>query len=214
MSQWTKLVVACALLVLGSLQAQEPKATPAKEDPAHEDLRALRKGLTEAVNHQDLDALLSHLDKDVVVTWQNGEVSVKPEGVRAYYDRMMKGPNRIVESVSVDPTVDELTHLYGDTGVAYGSSKDHFKLTDGKDFDMLTRWSATLVKKDGKWLVANFHASTNMFDNPLLYIAIRRTAYWVGGIAVLVGLALGFILARLLRKSSPAAGTSAPPAGQ
>lgn len=209
MSQWKKLVVACALLAPGPLAAQEPRAAPAKEDPAHDELRALRKGLTDAVNHHDLDALLTFLDKDVVVTWQNAEVSVKPEGVRAYYDRMMKGPNRIVENFSIDPTVDELTHLYGDTGVAYGSSKDHFTLTDGKDFDMLTRWSATLVKKDGKWLVASFHASTNMFDNPLLYIAMRQTAYWVGGIAVLVGLALGFILARLLRKGSPAA----PPAG-
>ena len=65
-----------------------------KEDPAHEELRALRKGLVEAIQKNDVDDLLTYLDPDVVVTWQNGEVSRKPDGVKAYYDRMMKGPGR------------------------------------------------------------------------------------------------------------------------
>ena len=133
-----------------------------------------------AVNQNDLDALLPLLDKNVIVTWMNGEVSRGPEGVRAYYDRMMKGDKRIVESVTINPEVDELTHLYGDTGVAFGSSRDHFKLTDGRDFEVLSRSSATLVLADGKWRIANFHASANVFDNPILWIAVKQTALWVG----------------------------------
>ena len=139
------LVVAVGCLALAPARAQEGK--PAAEDPAHEELRALRKELVEAVNKNDLERLLGHLDQNVIVTWLNGEVSRKPEQVRAYYDRMMKGPDRIVDSISIDPTVDELTYLYGNTGVAYGSSRDHFKLTDGRDFVVPTRWSATLFKK-------------------------------------------------------------------
>ncbi len=91
-----------------------------KENPAHEELRALRKGLVEAIKKNDVDELLTYLDPDVVVTWQNGEVSRKPDGVKAYYDRMMKGPQRVVDTLTIDPTVEELTHLYGDTGVAFG----------------------------------------------------------------------------------------------
>jgi uncharacterized protein (TIGR02246 family) len=204
--------IALALLCAWAapLTAQEGK--PAKEDPVHDELRALRREVTDAVNKNDLDRLLTYLDPDVVVTWQNGEVSRKPDGVRAYYDKMMKGPNRIVESVTIDPQVDELTHLYGNTGVASGGSQDHFKLTDGRDFVMPTRWTSTLVKKDGRWLIAEFHASTNTFDNPVLHIAIRRTAAWAGGIAVVVGLIVGFVLARLLGRRSPAGGSSVPPA--
>ena len=181
-------------------------AAKESETAAHEELRAMRKGMVDAIQKGDIDKLLTYLDPDVVVTWQNGEVSRKPEGVRAYYDRMMNGPQRVVQSVTIDPTVDELTHLYGDTGVAYGSSKDDFKLTDGKDLNLVTRWTATVVKKEGTWKVAAFHASVDMFDNAVLRLAIARTAWWVGGIAAIVGLILGFIFARVFRKGSPARG--------
>ncbi len=161
--------------------AAQAKSEPAKEHPAHQELRAIRDHLIDAVNKNDLDRLLTYLDDDVVVTWQNGEVSRGPKEVREYYERMMKGPGRVVESITIEPTVDALTHLYGDdAGVAYGSSKDHFTLTDGRDFVLVSRWSATAVKKDGQWKIAEFHASGNLFDNPVLWIAVRRTAIWTG----------------------------------
>jgi ketosteroid isomerase-like protein len=167
-----------------------------KEDPAHADLRALRAELVKAINGNHLDDMLALLDDDVVVTFMNAEVGRKPAGVRAYYDKMMNGPNKIVESITIDPTVDELTHLYGDTGVAFGSSKDHFKLTDGRDFVAETRWTGTLVKKDGKWKVASFHASANAFDNPILWIALKKVGMWVGIGAAVLGLVIGFLIGR------------------
>jgi ketosteroid isomerase-like protein len=153
-----------------------------------------------AINKGDLDALLTHLDKDIVVTWMDGEVSRKPEGVREYIERMTKGPNRKVNSYSTEVEVDDLTHLYGETGVAFGHSKDHFVLTDGRDLLVNTRWTATLVRKDNKWVLASFHASTDMFDNPVLHIAVKQTAWWAGGIAGAVGLVVGFLAAWLLRR--------------
>jgi ketosteroid isomerase-like protein len=183
-------------LTPGWLYAQVPK-----EDPAHEELRGLRKALTDAINKNDLDALLSHLDPEVVVTWQNGEVSRKPQEVREYYERMMKGPKRVVESVTINPEVDELTHLYGDFGIATGNSKDLFKLTDGKELPLHTHWTAAVVKKKGQWRVAACHLSVNMFDNALLDFA-WKAVYWIGGIAAVLGFAVGFVLARLWRKRS------------
>ena len=53
------------------------------------------------------------------------------------------------------------------------------------------RYTNFFVKKDGKWKVASFHASTDLFDNPVLHIAVRRTAMWTGGIAGVAGLAIG-----------------------
>src|SRR5262249_46123068 len=119
-------------------------------------------------------------------------------------DKMMKGPKRVVESISINPTVDELTHLYGDTGVAFGSSEDHFKLTDGSDFKVDTRWSATLVRKQGKWLIASVHASSNMFDNPVLRVALGRVVTWAAPVGIPVCLLLGFLGGRLWRRKRAA----------
>jgi uncharacterized protein (TIGR02246 family) len=202
---WFVLAVGAACLLPGPAVPQE------KEDPAHEELRALKRELTAAVNKGDVDAVLSHLDKDVVVTWLNGEVSRGPAGVREYYDRMTKGPQRKVESFATDPTVEELTHLYGNSGIAYGTSKDTFKLTDGSAFTVNSHWSATVVKQDGRWKIANFHASTDMFDNEVLHLALRRTASWTAAIALFIGFLLGSLVVWFLRRR-PAEGSAHGPA--
>jgi uncharacterized protein (TIGR02246 family) len=188
------------LTTLTALATQAGGDKPLPEDPAHEELRTLRREMVEAINKGDIDALLTHLDKDVVVTWMDAEVSHGAEGVRGYIEKMTKGPNRKVNSYKTEAEVDELTHLYGDTGVAFGHSRDQFVLTDGRDFAVNTRWTSTLAKKDGKWKLASFHASTDMFDNPVLHIAVRRMAIWSAGIAGVVGLAVGCIATALLRR--------------
>lgn len=175
------------LLVLVIIPSTE--ALSQVEDPAHDELRAMREDLIEAVNTNDVERVLSHLHEQVIVTWLNGEVSRGPEEVKAYYDRMMLGDSPVVKSITVDPTVERLSDLYGDTAVAYGSSSDNFKLTSGLDFQLSSRWSATVRKVNGKWLIVNFHASTNMFDNALLNLA-KRSIYWSGGIGFAAGAAL------------------------
>jgi len=81
-----------------------------------------------------------------------------------------------------------------------GSATEHFKLSNGMTFDLPAQWSATLVKEDGKWLIASLHASDNLFDNPLLNAAKRMT-YWAGGLGALFGLLIGWLVART-RKST------------
>lgn len=169
------------------------------EDPAHAELRALRDDMVDAVAKRDTPRLLSHLHPNVVVTWQNAEVSRGHAGVRAYLDRMLQGDNRIVDQFTTQPTVDELTILYGgDAGIAFGSSADHFQLHNGPAFDLASRWTATLVKDEGVWKVAAFHASTNLFDNPVTQAA-RRYLIWTGVGALIVGLVIGAIIMRLMR---------------
>jgi uncharacterized protein (TIGR02246 family) len=194
----TYVLAVLTTLALAPARAQEGKPPP--EDPAHEQLRTLRREMVEAINTSNLDALLTHLDKDIVVTWMDGRVSRGPQEVRQYIEQMTKGEKRKVNSYKTEAEVDDLTHLYGDTGVAFGHSRDQFVLTDGRDFAVDTRWTATLAKKEGKWKLASFHASTDMFDNPVLRIAVRRAALWTGGIAAVAGLAVGFAAARLLRR--------------
>jgi ketosteroid isomerase-like protein len=172
-----------------------------KEDPNHEELREVKKALTDAFKNKDLDALLKHVHKNVVVTWQNGEVSRGHDGIRKYYDRMLTGNDSVLDKVDADPELPELSILYGDpprTAVAFGKLHDKYKLRDGTDIDMQSLFSATLAKQDGKWLIVNFHASTNVFDNDVLKLAVSKTMWLAGGIAGIAGLILGLIVGRLM----------------
>src|SRR5712691_11524375 len=92
------LVIACCPSV-ARLYADEVKPVSA-EDPAHQQLRAMRDGVIEAFNKRDLDGLLANVDENAVATWQDGEVCRGHQGIRDYYARKMSGPNRLVESVT------------------------------------------------------------------------------------------------------------------
>lgn len=173
----------------------------AAEDPAHNELRAVRDGLLAAMNKGDIEAQLAYLHTNVVVTWHNAEVSRGHDGVRRYLDRMLKGSNKVVEKFSADVTADELSILYGgDTAIAFGSAQEHFTLAGGRQFDFTGRWSATLVKEGGKWLIANLHTSDNIFDNPLLNAA-KRMLFWAGVGAGIAGLLIGWLLGRRGRRA-------------
>jgi ketosteroid isomerase-like protein len=197
-------VVCAALVSLMLLFVPLTDAGPtskAAENPAHEELRRLRRGLVSAVEQADLDLMLTFLHRDVVVTWLNGEQSRGHEQVREYYNRMVKGDKRVVESFhleEVEPA--ELTTLYGDNaGVAHGTATSRFVMKDGGDFTISGPWTATVVKQDGKWLVAAFHTSTNMFDNPILKLALG----WIGraaALAAIAGFVLGIALVLIVRR--------------
>jgi uncharacterized protein (TIGR02246 family) len=173
---------------------------PAQEDPAHNELRAVRDGMLAAMNSGDIEAQLRFLHPNATITWHNAEVSRGHEGVRGYLNRMLNGPSKVVERFGAEVNVDELSILFGgDTAIAFGSADEHFTLTGGRTFDFTGRWSATLVKENGKWLVANLHTSDNIFDNPLLNRAVSAL-WWVGGGALLIGLFAGWLIGRRRRR--------------
>ncbi len=179
-----------ALILTLSLAAP---AAAQPEDPAHDELRSMRTTLLEAITAGDIERVLPMLDENVVITWQNAEVSRGQEGVRAYLKRLTGGPTPFVRNFKTKVSVDELTSLFGDTtGIAFGKSQDEFDLATGRNFIVDGRWTATLVQVNGKWLIASFHASTNLFDNPLLAMA-KRLAAWGAGAALVLGLILGVI---------------------
>ena len=186
-------LLATALACLFTLAAR------AQEDPAHNELRAVRDGLLAGMNSGDIDAQLAFLHPNVVVTWHNAEVSRGREDVKKYLDRMLHGTPKVVEKFGAEVKVDELSILYGgDTAIAFGSAQERFTMAGGKQFDFTGRWSATLVKDGGKWLVANLHTSDNIFDNPLLN-QVKAALPPIGGGLLLVGALGGWIIGRRRR---------------
>jgi ketosteroid isomerase-like protein len=190
---YVMLTVACLTVPLALAETPISK-TPTADESLHNELRTFRDSFSDALNRKDLDRMLAHLEKNVVVTFQNAEVARGHEGVRNYYNKMLTGPNKIVDEYSAKLNVDDLTIFYGgSTGISFGSANEHFKLTSGLKFDLTSRWSATLVKQDDRWLVASLHASTNLFDNPLL-AAAKRTTLWLSVICLVVGSVVGLFI--------------------
>src|SRR5262249_35994604 len=137
------------LVVLTGLSlAQDPKVGPAAKvaadpnDPRHDELRAFRNAVVKSINDRDIDGLLKHLHPDVVVVWQNAEISRGHKGVRDYYLKTLGGPDAVLESYTIAPHVDELTIFYpGNTGISYGTTISRFKFKNGDTFDLNGPWS-------------------------------------------------------------------------
>lgn len=177
-----------------TLHAQVP------DEATHNALRQLKTTMEKALNARDLETIVANVHPNVVFTTMNGDVCRGPQQIRAYFDKMLNAPGHIVKDVKVSFEVDELTTLYGgDTGVAYGSSKDHYELTDGKKLDINGRWTCTMVKAGDRWVIGAFHYSANVFSNPI--VDRYKAAIWqTAAGAALVALIIGFLLGRMLRR--------------
>lgn len=176
---------------------------PAPDEAAlHDELRQLRQSMVEALNRGDVEEMLKHLHRNVVFTAMNAEVCRGPEQVRAYFDRMMKGPDHVVASIHVEPQADALSDIYGgQIAVAYGSSRDEYRLASGVTMQVNSRWTSSLVREGGRWLITSFQSSANVFDNPVL-ARVKAAVYKAGGIAAVLGLAIGWLFGRLRRKTA------------
>jgi uncharacterized protein (TIGR02246 family) len=207
------------ILAAGTLFAQQPDDTAspgADETPQtqvsehasqeiHSQLRELRDRMFAAYEQRDMDALLKDVAPNVVITWQNADRNEGHEEFLKFYDEMMNGDSKIVQDISSTFEVDELSVLYGDdTAVARGTLADHFVLTDGSDFTLNSKWTATVVKQDDAWKVASFHVSANIFDNPILAVA-KGWLVKVGMFAGIVGLVIGLLIGRVSKRTATAA---------
>ena len=160
----------------------------ATENPAHDELRALRGEVLGAITQGDFDKVLTFVHPNVVITWQNNQVCRGHKGLREFMDRMGK---QAFKRHKVPPTPDELTIFYGDnTGLSFGQTVAQYNIL-GKELEVTSRWTATLVKENGRWLLAGYHVSANVLDNPLLNGA-KKALYWAAGVAGLLGLGIGW----------------------
>lgn len=182
-----------ALLAAARICAQDPQPN----DPPHQQLRSLRNDLIAAVTSGDFESVFRHVHPDAVVTWQTNEVCRGHQGLRDFFTRTGKDAFR---GYKVPPTPDTLTILHGDdTGISFGETIANYRLL-GKDMEMKSRWTATVVRQDGRWLLAGYHLSMNVLDNPLLNGA--KQALWAAGATALTaGLAAGIFLGRRRRNS-------------
>jgi ketosteroid isomerase-like protein len=184
--------------------AQGEPALPPQDQAAHEELRALRKDLVDAVIKYDFDRQMQYAHDDIVTTWQDGRVARGRDGLRKFLDTIDTSEGKMFQGYKRPPEPTAVSILHGgDTAISYGTSIASFKVA-GKEFDLTNHWSATLVKEDGRWLLANYHVSGNILDNAVLNAA-KNNLMLVGGIGIVVGLILGLVIGKVTGRKRKAA---------
>ena len=173
-------------------------------DPHLEDRKLLLRILREveaAINAQSLEGMVKQLDANATVVWANGEVSRGPAEVLAYYDRMVKGKDRILTRYTTSAKLSgHARFLSNDIAIADGTMQDEFTPTVRGPFRLDSRWTATVARINGEWKVVSMHLSANVFNNVLLDEAKSALIYTGGGSLAAGGL-LGWFLGRR-RKSA------------
>ncbi len=185
MKSVTRLIVLLASLLTACIAG-------AVEDPAHQELRVLRTQMIDAITKGDIDTVIKNTHPNVVITWQNAAVCRGHQGLKDFFDKVGKDS---FKGYKLPPTPDDLTMLYGDdTGVSFGETIGQFHLL-GKSYEFKSRWTATVIKENGKWQLAAYHVSMDALDNPILSAA-KRAVY----VSAIIALIVGFFVAKLLFK--------------
>ena len=198
----------CLLLHPAPLDAQidpEPGTLIQDDDGAlHDELRALRQELVDAIVEGDVEKQLQYAHPDIVVTWQHGETVTGHDGLREFLADIGARQGDVFKGYTQPPTPADLTVLHGgDVGVSYGTSVAHYEFA-GQEFDLTNHWTATLVREGDGWKLAAYHVSANVLDNPLLNAA-KAALYWAGGLGALVGLVVGLLIGAVLFRRKRAA---------
>ena len=206
----------CFLLGLGFLLALNAAAVRAQEAATQDaalqeavntkaidaELDKFRDDLFHAFNTGDYPAMLEkYCHKDIIATWQDGTTSEGHAGVIAEFEKL----KQFIDKMTVDATTDKRLILNdGNLVISSGEMKDHYVLGRGPSVNLNSRWSATLIKDNNRWLLASFSASTNAFDNEVVSLYLTSQKYTVSAAAGLIGIGLGLVLSRVMNRRSKA----------
>ncbi len=194
----------CVLLSLGA--AIHGNAIAAEPDAHADDRAALIKVFREieaSINAQDVDRMVAQMHPSATVTWLNGEVSRGHDEIKAYYHRMVKGENRILDKYTTAAKLSAPARFFGkgeEVAVADGATEDDFFPVARGPFHLSSRWTSTSAKIDGQWKVVALHLSSNVFTNPLIEEA-KRAIWYVGAGGALGGLLLGWLIGRMRKRA-------------
>jgi uncharacterized membrane-anchored protein YhcB (DUF1043 family) len=192
--------IAClAVLMAGGLcrhsRAQEKtrdlKAIEAELDHFRDDLfHAFNKG-----DYKDM--LEKYCQKDVIATWQDGTTSKGHAEVLAEFAKL----KTFIEKMTANPNTDKRLILNdGKLVIASGNMKDEYTLSGKGNVSLNSRWEATLIYEEGRWVLVGFSASTDAFDNEVIDLKLKKTTYTSGGIAAAVGLLVGIVITFLVAR--------------
>lgn len=178
------------------------KASAQDRNADHDELRAMLKSVTEAMNTRNLDSIAPLFHSQFTITTVDQQIFTDLPSFKTYFSGLFSGERAVLKSVTFAPTADALTTFVGDNiGLSHGTSTDAYLFADGETRVMTSRWTATLYKENGKWRILNVHIGSNLFDNPVIG-ALKSWLYKIGAAAGIAGLILGVFLGRIFHRKS------------
>ena len=192
------LSLICAVSV--AYAAEEP------DHAIHEELRGVLRTVESAINSGEFDKMLPVLSEQVRVTPVTQEFIPNKSEVIPYFTKWF-GKDGYLAKLEMNLNADQLTELAADKswGIVTGDGIEKYLLSDGRPYELHTRWTATMIKEaDERWRLRAIHMGTNFLDNPILAGAERAvisiTVAGAGG-GLLVGLFFGWLFGRRKKKA-------------
>ena len=181
------------LCLASALMAQTPDPHAADR----EKLLTIFHEVESSINSQSLERMAAQMDSQAVVVWANGEVSRGPQEVLSYYERMVKGKDRILEKYLTKAKLHGHARFLGDgtVAIADGTMEDEYFPTIRSAFKLDAKWTTTAAKLNGEWKIVALHLSANVFNNVLIDEAKRALLLAVGG-GLVAGLVAGWLIGR------------------
>jgi ketosteroid isomerase-like protein len=167
----------------------------------HDELRGVLTQIETAINSGDYDKMLPVLSERIRATPIDQEFLASRPDVSAYFVKWF-GPGGRLKKLDIHLAADAKTELSADKtwGTVWGQGVEKYILSDGRNFDFKTRWTATVAKEDdGRWRIRSIHIGTNFLDNPILNqaeSALSKAAVGGGLGGLIVGGLLGWFVAR------------------
>ncbi len=175
----------------------------------HQALRALKDKVITALNTRDMKLLNSCFASRFAFTSVNQITLTSPGQVEEFFQKTFDGPDSMLASMKCKPEADILTRFIdANTGYCYGSNEETYKLKDGREVVQHARWTAVVVKEDGKWKIAAAHAGVDFLNNPVLNHAIGM-GYKLLICGFIAGLIVGLLIMLVIRKLRTKAPTQA-----
>lgn len=167
-------------------------------------LKIMLTDIEQGINGGDIELMAKYIDAEGTVTWLNAEVSKGPSEVRDYFKRMVgHGKDAVLSKYETHPKIDQTTRFYDNVAIASGTTEDTFTPHERAAFKFTTRWTATLLQRDGEWKIASLSLTTNSFNNALTQ-ELERYVIFAGaggaGAGLLTGLACVFLFCRNRKK--------------
>jgi uncharacterized protein (TIGR02246 family) len=179
-----------ALIAMGCLLPFAAQTTGTSRAADHEALRALKANVVKAFNDRDVSALSQYLADKFVITTIDQTVITSEKQLQDYFEKTFDRPDSIVTDLKIRANADVLTQFLGeDVGYCYGTTDETYTMRGGRIVRMSNRWTALVVKQDGRWKIAALQAGANFLHNPLLN-RVRS----MGWILAIVGLCIGLLL--------------------
>jgi hypothetical protein len=157
-------------------------------------LQALLETVRNAVNTRDLAVLYECFSDSFSATMIDQKIVTTRKGLEDYYREVFTGDKAIVKSLVIAPEADALTRIHeGTFGTVYGRNVEKYELTNGKKVTLHSRWTAAVIKTDGKWKITAIHNGVDFVDNPILS-ETRKSRWYFLALGLFAGLAAGILI--------------------